>query len=105
MTLEEKWYRAVYKLHRQDLKRRGITVEQAVERGYEPLTANETYKEIEQPVGPTIALTCYKANGKPRNDRRFRLVNQNKIDARPKKQRYTQKSKEKGGTSILIHIR
>ncbi|SRR5579859_879783 len=100
MTLEEKWRRSDCRLHRKDLARRDITVEQAVERGYEPLTANETYKEINQYVGPTIALTCYKANGKPRKDRRFRLLDPEKIAARGGK-RYTQKK----DTGILIHMR
>jgi hypothetical protein len=100
MTLEEKWSRTVYKLHRQDLKRRGISVEQAAQRSYEPMTPNEMFRESGQSAGNAIAITCYSANGKPRKDRRYRLLDPDKIAARGGK-RYTQKK----ATGILIHMR
>lgn len=100
MMLKEKWGQLEYRKHRADLKRRGITIAEAVERGYEPLTANETYKEIQQSTGPTIAITCFRANGKPRKDRRFRLLDEGKIEERGGK-RYTQRK----DTGTLIHIR
>src|SRR5258708_22366420 len=100
MTLEEKWRQSHYRLHRKDLARRDITVEQAAERSYEPLTPNEMFRESGQSAGNAVALTCYKANGKPGKDRRLRLLDAEKIAAGGGK-RYTQKK----DTGILIHLR
>jgi len=95
-----RWKLPQFELHRADLERRGITIKQATERGYEPLTADQTKREIGQDVGPTIAITCFHDDGSPKKHRRFRLLDAYKIAARDD-QRYTQKAK----TGTLIHIR
>lgn len=74
MKLGEKWKSQTYTNHRAELKRRGITVEQAIERGYEPLTVKETWAAINQGVGETIAFTCLKPDGTPQPERRYCLI-------------------------------
>ncbi len=95
-----KWKQPQYELHRVELKRRGVTKAQAAARGYEPLTAEESRREIGQDVGPTIALPCLALNGEPKAHRRFRLLDPKKIAER-NGQRYTQRA----GTGALIHVR
>lgn len=100
IDLATKWQLPEYKLHRADLKRRNITIAQAVRRGYEPMTGEETKADISQSVGPTIAITCLTAKGNARQHRRYRLLDAAVI-AKLDGQRYTQGK----GTGILPHYR
>jgi RecA-family ATPase len=97
--LREKWNRAESKIARVELRSRGLDVQYAVRMGYEPLTAAETKAEIHQDCGPTIAIRCFRANGKIRKHRRFRLLDPEKIKRIGR--RYTQAS----GTGAMMHLR
>jgi len=94
-----KWQSATYKEHVASLERRGLTVKQAIARGYEPLTALETRKAIRQDVGPTIAITCLKADGTEQEERRYCLIDDDTRKQTGKK--YTQRY----GTGVIIHVR
>lgn len=98
----KKWQLSAYANHRAELKRRGLTVEHAEKRGYERLTAKETWQEIHQQVGETIALPVLRADGKPHPERRYCVIDAAVREATGKKKR---KYTERFGAGILIHIR
>jgi hypothetical protein len=94
-----KWSSPTYKAHVTELERRGLTIEQAIERGYEPLTADETYKAIRQNVGPTIAFACLKADGTAQPERRYCVIDPAIRKATDKK--YT----ERFAAGVITHVR
>lgn len=96
----QKWRDPKYERHREELERRGITVAEACERGYEPLTAEETFRAVRQDAGESIAIACLRADGSTHPHRRFRLLDPTH-DESGKLRKYTQRA----GTGVIIHVR